>query len=67
MACNILLAYPDFNEEFTIHADARNFQLGTVISHKGKLVSLYYRKITDYYKRYTVIEMELLSIVETLK
>ena len=29
-----LFAYPDFNEEFKIHTDASDFQLGEVISHK---------------------------------
>ena len=61
------LAYSDFNEEFKIHTDARNFQLGAVISHKYKLIAFYSRKLTDAQKNYTVIEKELLNILETQK
>ena len=31
LAPNNLLAYPDFNEEYKIHTDASNFQLGAVM------------------------------------
>ena len=64
---NTLLDDLDFNESFKIHTNARYFQLGVVISKKGKLIDFYSRRITDAYKRYTVILKELLSIVETLK
>ena len=36
MARNNLLAYPDFNEEFKIHTDASNCQLGEFISQNDK-------------------------------
>ena len=32
VACDTLLAYPDFNEGFKIHNNDRNFQLGSVIN-----------------------------------
>ena len=67
MARDNLLAFPDCNEEFKIHADASVFQLGAVISHKGKPVAFYGRKITYAQKFYIVTEKDLLSIVETLK
>ena len=67
MARDTLLAYPDFNEEFKVHTDARKFQLGSVISQKGKPISLYSIKLTDSQKRYTVTEKGLLIIFETLK
>ena len=67
MAHDILLAYPYFNEEFKIHTNASGFQLGAVISQKGKPITLYSRKLTYAHKRYTVTEKELLSKVETLK
>ena len=41
-----LLGYTNFNEEFKTHTDARNFQLGAVISNKEKPIGLYSRKIT---------------------
>ena len=33
---DILLAHPDFNKPFNIHADASDCQLGLVISQEGK-------------------------------
>ena len=36
MAHNVLLDYPDINEEFKIHTNASDLQLGTVISHNEK-------------------------------
>ena len=50
-----LLNYPDFNEKFKSHTNASKFQLGAVISQKGKPINLYSRKITDTHKMYTVI------------
>ena len=60
------LAYTVFNKEFKINTDARKFQLGLVIIHKGKLMDFYSRKLTDDQKRYTVTKKELLGIVETI-
>ena len=40
MARSVLLAYPYFNEQFKIHTDAKNFQLGPVLSHNGKSITL---------------------------
>ena len=57
----------DFNETFKIHTDASAFQLGAVISQKGKPIDFYGRKLTDARQRYTVTQRELLKIVETLK
>ena len=62
-----LLAYPDFNEEFVIHTDASHYQLGAVISQRGKPIAFYSRKLKPEQTRYTTTERELLSIVETLK
>ena len=67
VARDILLTYPDFNEEFRIHTDASDFHLGTVIVQKGKPIDLYSIKLTAYQRRCTVTEGEILSIVETLK
>ena len=43
VAHNTLLTYPGFNDTFKIHAGASAFQLGTVISRKGKPMPLYSR------------------------
>ena len=66
VAHNTLLTYLNFNETFKINANASVFQLGAVISKKGKPIAFYSRKITYSSQRYTVMEGELLSIVETL-
>ena len=62
-----LLTYPDFNEKIKIHTNASVFQLGAVISHNGKPIALYSKKITGDQQRYTVTEKELLSIFGILK
>ena len=62
-----LLAYPDFNIPFEIHTDASHTQLGAVTSQKGKPIAFYSRKLNPAQTRYTTMERELLSIVETLK
>ena len=67
VARNTLLTYPDLNETFKIHNDARTFQLGAVIIQKGKPIGFYGRKLTDSQEQYTVMERELIRIVETLK
>ena len=67
VACNNLLYYPYFNKQFKIQTDARIFQLGAVITKKGKPIAFYSIKITGAQKRYTVTEKEMLSTVETLK
>ena len=46
LACNTLLTYPYFNETFKIYTDASMFQLGAVISQKGKPIAFYSRKLT---------------------
>ena len=51
-----LLAYPDFNEEFKIHTNARDLKLRAVISQNGKTIAFYSRKLTDTQKRYIVTE-----------
>ena len=51
MARDTLLTYPNFHETFIIHTNASAFQLGAVISQKGKSTTFYIRKITDAHKR----------------
>ena len=67
MARDALLTYPDFIETFKIHTNITAFQLGAVISQKGKNIAYYSNKLTASQQRYTVTDKELLSIVETLK
>ena len=67
MASDTLLTYPDFNEEFKIHTDARNFRLVGVIIQKCKLIAFYIRKLTDAHERCTVTKIDMSIIFETLK
>ena len=67
MARNNLSTCPYFNETFKIHTDDSAFQLGAVVSQKVKPVAFYSRKLTYAQQNYTVTEIELLRIVETLK
>ena len=67
IAREVMLAYPDFNKPFVIHADASHYQLGSVMSQDGKPIAFYSRKLNPAQTRYTTTERELLSIVETLK
>jgi hypothetical protein len=63
----VMLTFPKFGEQFDIHTDASDVQLGAVISQKGKPIAFYSRKLTPTQQRYTTGEREMLSIVETLK
>ena len=67
MARDNLLTYPYFNETFKIHNNSSAFHLGAVISQKVKPIAFHRRKNTDAQQRYIAIEIELLSILETLK
>jgi hypothetical protein len=67
MSREVLLAYPDFNKPFIIHTDVSKTQLGAVISQNGCPIAFYSHKLNPAQTRYTVMERELLSIIETLK
>ena len=67
MACNTLLAYPDFNKKLHIYTDDRNVQLGAFTIQVGRPIGFDSRKLTNPHMRYTVIEKEPLIIVETMK
>ena len=67
IADDIKLAYPDFTQPFEIYTDASEYQLGAVITQKGKPIAFYSRKLSPAQTRYTTTERELLAIVETLK
>jgi len=60
-----MLTYPNFSKPFEIYSDASKLQLGAVISQDNQPLAFYSSKLSDAQTRYTVIELELLSIVES--
>ena len=63
----VLLAYPDYSKPFDIYTDASTRQLGAVITQNNRPIAFFSRKLSDTQRKYTVTELELLSIIETLK
>ena len=54
IARDTLLIYPYFNKRFDVHADASDFQLGSVFSQDYKPIDSYSRKLTIPQSQYTV-------------
>ena len=67
LAKEVMLSYPDYSKKFEIYTDASTRQLGSVITQKGKPIAFFSRKLNDAQTKYSVTELELRSIVETLK
>ena len=61
-----LLGCPYWTIPFTVHTDASDKQLGAVISQNNKSIELFSRVIIKPQRNYTMIEKELLAIVECL-
>ncbi len=62
-----MLAYPDFTKPFEIYTDASTKQLGAVITQENRPIAFFSWKLSGAQTKYTVIKLELLAIVETLK
>ncbi len=67
IAKETLLAYPDFSKPFEMYTDASSMQLGAVITQDNRPVAFLRRKLSKMQHKYSVTEIELLAIVETLK
>ena len=67
LAREVLLAYPNYSEVFEIFTDASSRQLGAVITQAGRPLAFFSRKLSETQRKYSVTELELLSIVECLK
>ena len=63
MAQDILIQYPDHDLPFHVYTDASD----AVIMQNGEPVAFYSRKLNAAQCKYSTIEKELLSIVETLR
>eukprot|EP00804_Cyclotella_cryptica_P021801 CCRYP_000786-RA/>CCRYP_000786-RA protein AED:0.24 eAED:0.27 QI:0/0/0/1/0/0/2/0/177 len=67
IAKDVVLAYPDCSREFEIYTDASSKQLGSVITKGNRPLAFFSRKLSTAQQKYSVTELELLAIVETLK
>ena len=61
------MAYPDYSEVFEIYTDASSKQLGAAITQKNRPNAFFSRKLSVAQRKYSVTEIKLLAIVETLK
>jgi hypothetical protein len=66
IAKETVLAYPDFLKPFEIYMDASAMQLGAVIAQDNRPTAFFSRKLSKIQQKYSVTEIELLAIVETL-
>ena len=68
MARNVMLSYPNFDLPFYMKPDASDFQLGAVIYQivdgEHTPIAFYSHKLNSAQKNYTIMEKELLSIIE---
>jgi hypothetical protein len=60
-------AYLNFSKPFEIYTDASSMQLGAVIAQDNRPIAFFSRKLSKMQQKYSVTEIELLAIVETLK
>jgi hypothetical protein len=68
IAREVVLTYLDFSKVFEIYTDASSKQLGAVtITQKNRPIAFFSRKLSTTQCKYSVTEIELLGIVETLK
>ena len=67
IAKEVVLAYPDFSKTFEIYTDASTMQLGAVITQDNRPIAFFSQKLSKTQCKYSVTEIELLAIGETLK
>jgi hypothetical protein len=67
IAKETVLAYPDFLRPFEIYTDASSMLLGAVITQDNRPIAFFSRILSKTQQKYSVTEIELLAIVETLK
>ena len=67
IAKETVLVYLDFSKPFEIYTDVSSTQLGAVIAQDNRPIAFFSRKLSETHQKYSVTEIELLAIVETLK
>jgi hypothetical protein len=64
---DVVLAYPDYSKVFEIYTDASSKLIEAVITQDNRAIAFFSRKRSNMQRKYSVTEIELLVIVETLK
>ncbi|KAG0435282.1 Transposon Tf2-6 polyprotein, partial [Dictyocoela muelleri] len=59
---NIKLYIPDLNKPFTLHCDASEHTIGSVLSQKNGIIDHYSKKLNNSQRNYTIVEKEMFSI-----
>jgi hypothetical protein len=66
-AREVVLAYPDYSKVFKIYTDNSRKQLGAVITQENRPIVFFSWKLSTTQHKYSVIEIDFLAIIETLK
>ncbi len=61
------MAYLDYSKVFEIYTDASSKQLGAAITQDNRPIAFFSRQLSDTQRKYSITEIELLAVVETLK
>ena len=54
LACDVVLAYPDFSKEFELYTDASARQLGAVIVQENRPIAFFSHKLSEVQQKYFV-------------
>ena len=63
----VVSAYPNYSKIFENYTDTSSKQLGAVITQENWPIAFFSRKLSTTQQKYSVTEIELLAIIETLK
>ncbi len=67
IAKDVVLVYLDYSKVFEIYTDASSKQLGAVITQDNRPIAFFSQRLSNMQRKYSITEIELLAIVETLK
>ncbi len=61
------MATPDYSKVFDVFTDVTSKQLGAVITQDDRPIAFFSQKLSNTQCKYSITEIELVAIVETLK